>query len=143
MRLLQHLSFGVLIGATCAALSPAATHAQSCDYQVVSATWHPHPDPSMIYVDFAVDVSTDFPVSADSTHPSEFPVQVAIRFNGALMVAPQDLIMLWWQRTNNCTGSPCPAVVCAVKQWQFTPATPCGKPLAQTITVPIVFQIEK
>jgi protein TonB len=35
------------------------------------------------------------------------------------------------------------AALASVKQWQFSPATRCGKPVAQTITVPIVFQIEK
>lgn len=35
------------------------------------------------------------------------------------------------------------AALASVKQWQFSPAIRCGKPLAQTITVPIVFQIEK
>jgi hypothetical protein len=119
MRPPRRSIFGVPIAVFCAALIPAVSHAQSCDYQVVSATWHAHPDPGMIYVDFAVDVSVDFPVSADSTQPTEFPCQLAMRFNGVLMEAPQDLIMLWWQRTSDCSGTPCPNVVCEVKQWQF------------------------
>ena len=46
MRTLRHFSLGLLIAASGAALIPATTRAQKCDYQVVSATWHPHSENS-------------------------------------------------------------------------------------------------
>ena len=118
MRSLRRFSRALAIAAVCAA-TPVAVHAQSCDYKIVSATWHPHPSPDSIYVDFTADISVNFAVSSDSTHPTTIPTQVAIRFNGAPMIAPQDLILLWWQRMADCTPS-CPAgVVCEVKEWMF------------------------
>jgi len=119
MRPLRRLSLAVSLAAIFAALIPTPTHAQTCDYQVVTATWHTHPDPGQIYVDFSVDVAVNFPVSSDSLHPTEFDCQIAMRFNGVPMGPTQDLIMLWWQRTDGCTGSPCPSVVCEIKQWMF------------------------
>jgi hypothetical protein len=65
-----------------------------------------------------MDVAVDFPVSSNPADPSQFPMQVAIRFNGAPLEPNHEVNFAWWQREAFC-AEPCNPVVCAIRAWLY------------------------
>jgi hypothetical protein len=116
MGTLRQFSAGVSLAAVVALLGAPAI-AQTCDYQIVSATWSPHANPDSIYVDFAADVLTDMPLSPDPQNPTEFPMTIAIRFNGAPLGDQHPMTLKWWHGIT-CTAG-CPPNICEEKAWTF------------------------
>ena len=116
MRTFRALLGAAILGGWIVALAPQAVHAQSCDFMVTSATWSPHSNPSLIYVDFAADMTTDMPLSSDPLNPTQFDMQVNIRFNNVLI--DQHVFTLKWWHGITCTAG-CPPNICEEKAWTF------------------------
>jgi hypothetical protein len=89
--------------------------AQVCDFQLTSASWSPHPSPDSIYVDFVADVVG--PVSTDPQNPTEYDMNVLVRFGGTPIADEHELQLRWWHGVGCPTG--CPNVVCEEKEWSY------------------------
>jgi hypothetical protein len=117
MRTLRALLGAAILAGWNAALAPQPLHAQSCDFMVTSATWSPNPNPNLINVDFAADMTTDMPLSSDPLNPTQFDMQVNIRFNSVLV--DQHVFTLKWWHGITCPANCPPANVCEEKAWSF------------------------
>ena len=83
MRTLKQISAGAGLAAI-VTLTGSPAIAQTCDYQIVSASWSPHPSPDSIYVNFAADVSTDITLSPDPLNPTQFPMTIKIPISAVI-----------------------------------------------------------
>jgi hypothetical protein len=93
----------------------APLRAQTCDFQLLSASWSPHSSPDSIDVNFAADVVG--PVSSDPQNPTDYGMTVSIRFDGGPLGDDHELHLRWWHGVGCPTG--CPNVVCAEKEWSY------------------------
>jgi len=116
MRTLKQISAGAGLAAI-VTLTGSPAIAQTCDYQIVSASWSPHPSPDSIYVNFAADVSTDITLSPDPLNPTQFPMTIKIRFNGAPLGDEHLMTLKWWQKITCPAG--CPPNICEEKAWTY------------------------
>ena len=113
MRTAAWAACGFFLGAM---MVGAPLHAQTCDFQLLSASWSPHPHPDSIYINFQADVVG--PASADPLNPTEYDMQVNIRFNGVpLDPIIHELKLRWWHSVGCPAG--CPNVICEEKEWSF------------------------
>jgi len=116
MGTLRQFSAGVGLAAVVTLIGAPAI-AQTCDYQIVSATWSPHADPDSIYVNFSADVLTDMPLSPDPQNPTQFFMNIEIRFNSAPLGDQHPMTLKWWHGIT-CTAG-CPPNICEEKAWTY------------------------